>query len=213
MKRIAIAVALVLCVGLTAQAFDAIGSSFGCMTTASTQGMGAGSFGVGVGIADATSVVGSFNYGLSRYTDGRLKLGFIDSDASKDMELVFGADFKWQIWDITGMTKHPFDMAIGGFFEYVDFGGASVMELGGQCIGSYSFDMTNGRTLTPYGRFNLRMERLSVDFRGDSDSKSELKFGLNAGVAYQITTSINIYGELQIDGNDGLFIGADFSVM
>ncbi|MDH4156695.1 MAG: queuine tRNA-ribosyltransferase family protein [candidate division Zixibacteria bacterium] len=213
MTRIAIATVMILCLGLTAHAFDAIGSAFGCMTTARTQGMGAGSFGAGVGIADATSVMGSFNYGLSRYTDGRLKLGFIDSDASNDMELVFGADFKWQIWDLTGMTKHPFDMAIGAFFEYVDFGGASVLELGGQCIGSHSFDMKNGRALTPYGRFNLRMERYSIDFKGESDSKSELKFGINAGVAYQVTNSIDVYGELQLDGNDGLFVGAVFGVM
>jgi hypothetical protein len=213
MKRIAIAAALVLCLGLTTHAFDAVGSAFGCMTTARTQGMGSGSFSAGVGIADATSVVGSFNYGLSRYTDGRLKLGFIDSDASNDMEMVFGADFKWQIWDMAGITKHPFDMAVGAFFEYADFGGVSILELGGQCIGSYTFDMTNGRPLTPYGRFNLRMERLSVDFIGNSKSESELKFGLNGGVAYQVTNSINVYGEIQLDGNDGLFIGADFNVM
>ncbi|MCK4633025.1 MAG: hypothetical protein KAT79_07110, partial [candidate division Zixibacteria bacterium] len=75
---------------------------------------------------------------------------------------------------------------------------------------SYPFVMTNGTTLSPYGRINLRMERMSYTFK---DSDSDLRFGLNAGVGWAISPTINLYAELQIDGNDGLFLGADFNIM
>jgi len=57
---------------------DAAGSHFGSFSTARTLGMGHGAFGLGVGLADRTSFVGSFNYGLSRFTEGRIKLGLVD---------------------------------------------------------------------------------------------------------------------------------------
>jgi len=121
MRKILIVTLVILMAGVSSVFGDAVGSSFGCLTTARTLGMGSGSFGGGVGIADATSVFGSFNYGLSEFMDGRVKLGLVDADGSEDMELTFGADFKWQIWDTKGPIKREFDMAIGGFIEYCDF--------------------------------------------------------------------------------------------
>ena len=40
-----------------------------------------------------------------------------------------------------------------------------------------------------------------------------MKFGLNMGVAWEWTKSTTFYGEIQLDGNDGLFLGFDFDVM
>jgi hypothetical protein len=209
MKKYYVAVVLVLTLGASSHAFDALGTSFGCLTTAGTQGMGHGSFGGGLGIADATSFFGTFTYGLSRYTDGRLKLGMIDADGAENTELIFGADFKWQLWEVSKAPKHPIALALGGLFEYADFDGFSVLEIGGHVIGSHPFAMSGGSALTPYGRLNLRLERIS----GGGDSESEIRFGLNAGAAWSVTKTINLYGELQLDGNDGLFLGADLSVM
>ena len=191
-------------------AADGAGSAFGCLTTARSQGMGKGSFTGGVGIANATSVAGMFNYGLSESTDGRVKLGFIDGKGNEDIEWTFGLDFNVQVWDVKSTAANSIDLAIGGLFEYIGVGDGSILQLGGQVLGSYPFVMTNGTTLSPYGRINLRMERMSYTFK---DSDSDLRFGLNAGVGWAISPTINLYAELQIDGNDGLFLGADFNIM
>jgi hypothetical protein len=194
-----------LFVGQAATA-SGVGSAFGCLTTAQALGQGRGNFGGGVGIADATSVFGTFTYGLSKYTDGRIRLGFRDD---VDAELTFGADFKWQFWNIGEGRREPLDMALGGFFEYVDVGNFSVFQFGGQLFASYPFRLNRGGTLSPYGRFNTRMESYS----GGGASDTELEFGLNAGVAWQATPAVAFYSEFQLDGNDGLFVGIDFNIM
>ena len=204
--KLIIAGFLALCI--TGQAFAAsgVGSAFGCLTTAAALGQGRGNFGGGVGIADATSVFGTFTYGMSKYTDGRIRLGFRDD---VDAELTFGADFKWQFWNVGEGRREPLDMALGGFFEYVDVGGFSVFQFGGQLFASHPFRLTRGGVLSPYGRFNTRMESYS----GGGASDTELEFGLNAGVAWQATSVVALYGEFQLDGNDGLFFGIDFNIM
>ncbi len=188
------------------------GSVFGTFTTAKALGQGSGVFGGGVGIADATSVVGWFGYGMSDYIDGRLKLGLVDNDGG-DTEISLGADFKYQFWSVEGTVANPIDMAVGGFIEYVDYGAASIFQIGGNVIGSYPFLLQNGTTLSPYGRFNVRLESWSLDVPPSSDSDSELEFGLNGGVAWQVSPTVTLYGEFQFDGNDGIFLGIDFSVL
>jgi len=216
MKKIMILVSLgLILVSASSYAIDAVGSSFGTLTTARAMGQGTGAFGFGVGVADRTSFVGSFAYGLSEYSDGRLKLGLADPDNS-DTKLTLGADYKWQFWNYGPTTKHPFDFAVGVFLEYVDFDPFSALQLGGQLIGSYPVHLKDGGTLTPYGRFNARLEWLSRDLpptaTGD-DSESNLEVGLNGGVQWQMTTTVGLYAEFQLDGNDGIFLGIDFAVM
>ena len=193
---------------------ESAGSAFGSLTTAQALGQGRANFGGGIGLADATSFFGSFTYGLSQYTDGRLRVGLIDADGA-DAELTIGADFKWQFWTYgKEENSNPFDFATGAFLEYVDFGGSSVFQIGGQLIGSYPIDLQNSGTLSPYGRFNARLESISWDSRGlGDDSESNLEVGINAGVCWQLTTELGLYGEFQLDGNDGLFLGIDFNVM
>ncbi|MCP4685534.1 MAG: hypothetical protein GY867_08790 [bacterium] len=216
MKRIFVAL-LILSFVATGPAYgiDALGSAFGTLTTADVLGQGKGNFGFGVGIADATSFVGSFTFGLSEYTDGRVKLGLVDNDGA-DTKFTIGADFKWQYWTFGSETSHPFDMAVGGFFEYADFDAASVVQLGGQLIGSYPIELKSGGTLAPYARVNARLESISFDQApgsGADDSESNLELGLNGGVQWIMTSTVTVYGEFQIDGNDGVFFGVDFNVM
>ncbi|MEW6049651.1 MAG: hypothetical protein AB1644_01105 [Candidatus Zixiibacteriota bacterium] len=204
MKKTAWIVAIAcLLFGLNVAAYDAVGTAFGALTTAQSLGQGKANIGAGVGIADATSVFGQLSYGLSKYTDGRLKLGLVDD---YNTELAFGADFKWQFLSTTGDSRRPMDMALGGFFEFTEFGGQTLFQFGGQFFGSRSFRMSNGSALTPYGRFNARLESIE-----DADTK--IRFGLNGGCAWAVSTTINLYGEFQLDGNDGVFFGIDFNMM
>lgn len=223
MKKTMIAVAaLALILPASGSAIDAFGSAFGNLQTAQPVGAGNGNFSGGVGIADATSFFGTFTYGLSTYTDGRLKLGLIDADGS-DTKFTFGADFKWQVWDYKPNGKHPFDMAIGGLFEYASLGNSnfdfSILQLGGFALGSYPVALNSGGFISPYGRLTVRLESASWDYPNrpeyDSfdDSESSLKFGFHGGVSWSPSKTTTLYGEFQLDGNDGVFFGIDFNVM
>jgi len=217
-KLIVITIALVTLTAtnsLAANFYEAThGSTFGNFATGRTSDQGRGAFGFGAGIAKYTSVVGWFSYGLSQYTDGRLKLSLVDADEDSDnIEIAFGADFKYQFWSVNGAVPNPLDMALGGFLEYADYGLKSALQVGGQIIGSYPFTLQNGTILSPYGRFNVRLEDRSEEFKEGEKSESDLEFGLNGGVAWQVSPTVNVYGEFQIDGNDGIFLGIDFSVL
>ncbi len=193
----------------------AVGTAFGALSTAQPIGQGAGDFGFGLGLGDATTFMGTFTYGMSKYTNGRLKLGLFDPDGG-DAKFVFGADFAWQLFSANAEHNRPVDLAFGGLFEYCDFGGASIMQIGGFSTAAYPMTMKNGQQLIPYARFNLRIERLTFDFPAGvtvDDSESNLEIGLNGGVKWQATSSMSFYGEFQLDGNDGLFLGMDLNVM
>ena len=193
----------------------AFGSAFGTLSTAKSMGSGVGEFGLGLGIADATSFTGTFGYGMSQYIDGRIKLGLLsDND---ETEITFGIDMKYQLWSVNDASSKPFDFALGGLLEYVSSDGWSVLQVGGFVLGSYPILLSNNQTLTPYGRFSLRLENVDYDGEGlgvgVSDSDSELEFGFNGGVAYSVSTNMTIFGEFQFDGNDGIFFGLDFRVL
>lgn len=212
MKQLYLIVLLLVCLAAGSVFASGVGSAFGTMTTASAMGQGKANFGAGVGIADATSLFGTLEYGLSRYTDGRIKLGLYDAD--DDLKFTIGADLKWQFWDMDQGRREPFDMAFGGFFEYLDVNNFSVFQVGAMALGSYPIALSNGATLSPYGKLNVRLESVSWDNapEGVDDSESDLRFGLNAGVAWQATSVICLFGEFQIDGNDGVFLGLNFNI-
>lgn len=212
MKKILLATVLIMTLTPNARA-GSVGSSFGCLTTAHAIGMSKGNFVGGVGIAEATSVFGRFDYGLSAYTTGGLKLGLVDADS--DTKLTLGADFRYQFMSATGLKNGALDMAFGGFFEYADYGKVSALQLGGQLLGSLPMTLKGGTVLTPYGRFNIRLESIDVDLGpvGKGGSDSNLEFGLNGGVKWDLARTMNMYLEFQLDGNDGLFFGLEFPIM
>ncbi|MBU8934493.1 MAG: hypothetical protein KOO62_10865 [candidate division Zixibacteria bacterium] len=208
MKKTICAVLILLTSTSSAMAFDAAGSTFGNLTTAQAAGGGQARFAGGVGVADATSFFGAFTYGMSQYVDGRFKLGLIsDND---ETELALGADLKYQLWSMGDLARHPFDLAVGGLFEFVGSDGSSMLQVGMFSLGSYPMRLSNGRTLSPYGRINLRLERWDSDHWG---TDSELKFGFHGGVCYEASEFISLYGEFQIDGNDGIFLGLDYRIL
>ena len=209
--------AMVFGLASSACSFSAAGSAFGTLTTAVPMGQGRASFGAGIGLADATSFSGVLSYGLSQYMDGRVKLGLVDADGG-DTQFALGADIKWQFWNIGPETDHPFDFAAGGFLEYTSFDFWSVFQLGGRLIASYPIKMEKGGPLVLYGAINARIESISYDGGGmgnirSDGSDSNLEIGITAGVQWIWTPNVSLFGEIQIDGNDGLFLGIDFGIM
>ena len=202
----------ILAVG-SVSADPAVGTMFGTLSTAEAVGQGAGDFGGGVGLGDnMTSFFGTFKYGLSRFGTLGLQLGIVDPDGpGTDSKISFGANFAYQVWGLDEPDiKRPFDMDVGGFFQLHSGDGFDWTYFGGFVTGSYPFMMKNQSRLIPYARMNIRSEKWSVDNGG---SNSSLQFGLNMGTAWEITKSTTLYGEIQLDGNDGLFLGVDFNVM
>jgi len=188
-----------------------VGLASGNLATADVCGMGVGFLGLGVGVGDeATAVFGMFTYGFSDYTEGRLKFGFSDADVpSSDPVILFGFDFKYEFMDYYDMMRqNPFDLAFGAFMEYVDYEGASVFEGGVNTIGSIPYSFQSGRKLVPYLRLNLRLEKYS----GNGDSESNFRFGANVGTKFEVSSEFNAYGEFQLDGNIGFYLGAEIRV-
>jgi hypothetical protein len=208
-----------------------VGSSFGALMTAQSLAQGRTAFGGRLGVAEATSLVGTLGYGFSRNADGRVKLGIVGDDLSES-ELVLGADTKWQVWrayavDAKGQsarTTHPFDLALGPFVEWfkADYGtglmtgSSTVTELGVQVVGSYPVVLKSGGSLSPYARLNAHNEWLSVEASDGlggtvSASDSQIALGFNGGVSWRPRASaVALYGEVQIDGNNGVFFGLDY---
>jgi hypothetical protein len=232
MKKLAVAVCIVCMAAPVVQA-DNIGSSFGALMTAQSVAQGHYVLGGRLGVAEATSFYGTFGYGFSRNADGRIKLGFVGDDLTEG-ELVLGADTKWQVWKVyqansegqVSRTKHPFDLAVGPFVEWfkVDVGtsaassSVTATQLGLQVVGSYPVQLKNGSSIAPYGRINVRNEWLSFEtsvpgFASVSGSESQLALGLNGGVSWRPRASaVALFGEIQIDGNNGVFFGLDYLI-
>ena len=214
-----------------------IGTTFGALTTAKTIQKGELSLGGRLGLADATSFAGSITYGIADNADMRFQIGSLDQTAF-ETGLAFGGEFKWQLsknrtannsrarTSRRSAKSSPIDFALGGFFEYakldvkgtpVIIASTSVFQIGAQLIASHTSHNKNGSSLTPYGRINVRNESLSVDLAPlvattFDVSSSKLAMGLNGGLAYGLASGMNLYGEFQIDGNDGFFFGIDFDI-
>jgi hypothetical protein len=213
----------VIAVLLAGSSFAAgVGSVFGTQATAEAVGHRVGYFGVGVGIADLTSFVGTFDYGFSKYTTGRLKLGFADEGSATDMSISFGGEIRWQLWQAGGTSKRPLDLAVGAMSEYMKFSdrigtvetSLSVFQFGGFVLGSHAFVMSNGKLITPYAKLNVRLEDTNAEVTGlPGTSSSDLRVGLGSGLSYSVSNTMNLYGEFQVDGNEGVFFGVDFKVM
>ena len=241
MKKIILTVVMLALALSTQPVLAGAGSVFGTQSTAVALGQGNANGAVTLGLADITSFVGTFDYGMSKFTTVRMKLGFADANNS-DMAISLGGEVRWQVWSVANSVaskgsknrksnsykkanQKPFDLSIGVMTEYLsidnDFillgvqntSSVSVFQFGGFLLGSHSFVTKGGKMITPYARFNVRMENANIKINTTKASSSDIEIGFNTGVSYQFTNSMNIYGEFQVDGNDGLFIGVDFKVM
>lgn len=209
-EKILAAIALMTVLGVpAAEAAWNVGGSFGTLSTGEAIGRGEVSILAGLGVGDATTAFGSLRYGVGDRIDGRIKLGLRD-EGGTDAELIFGADLMFQVLTREVRGGDPLNLSFGGMTEVWNSEAYDIWQIGGFTVGSYPFRLGNGMGLSPYGRLNVRVEDISDDaVRGDS---SELELGFNGGARLDVTRSLQVYAEFQIDGNDGLFLGAEFLV-
>ncbi len=190
----------------------------GQMTPASVIGDGVGAGGGYIYVGeDNTSFVGSLKYGLNRYTEGRLRLGLIDSDFG-DMGVILGGDLKYQIWNYNKYDTsnvNPFDLALGFGVEFANPENVSFFSVGGSIIGSIPIAMKNKRTIEPYARLNFRIQHFSIDdynvgtlkVKGGSDTGLEV--GANLGAMFSLTDLVDFTIEIQLDDETAILFGID----
>ena len=170
----------------------------GQLSTAQSPGPGksvaGGYFGV---YEDAFAFFGQYRYGFANYLDGAIKAGVISLDApgGNSAGLLLGADLKYQLLDAT--LGDPFDLAVGGMTEFAAVEDFTIFSLGGSVIGSYPFEMRNGRHISPYSRFNMRMQRV-----GNGDSKTDLEI--------ELSRDWSLIGEFLIEDNLGFIFGFNY---
>ncbi len=206
MRRFVLAGLLVL--GLTSAAHAEF---FGALTTANVAGQGRGSFTPFLAVGDATIFGGLFTYGLAEKWNGRVKIGIVDQDGA-DASLGFGFDAMYQFMK-AGVDDNQVSLAFGGVFEYADFDFGSYLQVGPAFHASYPFVLDNGRTLEPYGRVVLGVERRSVDIAGISASDSDFDISLAAGGTYNFSSDVTGLLELQLDDNFQIIFAVELGVI
>ena len=184
----------------------------GQLSTAQSPGPGNSFLGGYFGIyEDAFSFFGQYRYGFANYLDGAIKLGFINVDANgfrntgSQAGLLVGGDVKYQLLD--AVLGDPFDLAIGGGTEFTAASDFNLFSLGGNLVGSYPFELSNGKHISPYARFNLRMQR-----QGDGGTTTNLKAGMNFGTQLELDKKWNLIGEFFIDEQIGFVFGFNYKL-
>jgi hypothetical protein len=105
--------------------------------------------------------------------------------------------------------KDPLDLSVGGLFNLAIFEQSNTLSFGGYVVGSYPVKMRNGRTISPFGRFVLRVDRLDHDVAG---SDTEFNLGFNMGTALQLSGSTQALAELQFEEEFSFFMGLNFGL-
>jgi hypothetical protein len=191
----------------------------GQLTPAPTLNRGDGLGGAYMGVyEDAFSVFGQFRYGVAKYVDLGLKLGMISLDpgyGESNTGLAIGGDIKY--WFMERHTGDPLDVSLGVGTEYLSISDFSVFSLGTNVIASYEIEHNQGKSVTPYGRLNLRWERSSFEsawrwpWRHEGNwSHSDFDVALALGADLKISSDLSLVGELEIDDNVGFVAGINY---
>lgn len=170
---------------------------------------------------DAFSVFGQFRYGLIRYLDFGFKMGMLNLDpgyGEGKTGLIFGGDVKY--WFMERESNDPLDLSLGGGMESLKIADYSLFTLGGNVIASYEVEYGTEKSVTPYGRLNLRWER--ANFKGSERwmwgaergdwSDDDVGVALSLGADLRVLQDFDLVGELQIDDNVGFVAGVNYKI-
>ena len=170
---------------------------------------------------DAFSVFGQVRYGVIKYFDLGLKMGMIDWSpgyGASNAGLTMGGDIKY--WFMDQRTGDPLDVSVGVGSEYLDVQDYSLVSAGGNVIASYQITYLEGKSVSPYGRLNVRWEKHSyksprvrpLGWENGDGSESDTDVALALGAQLQLPSDLYLVGELQIDDNVGFIGGVSYSV-
>jgi hypothetical protein len=215
MRRFKIAGMFVLGLLLLASSVEAQFS--GQLSTARTLPIGkydlGGCFGV---YEDAFAFFGQFRGGAADHLDLGMKLGVISESGGPNFPgdntgVLLGGDLKYQL--LNARSKDPFDLSIGIGLEFSAVTDFNIFSFGANFIGSYDFDLSEGRVISPYARLNLRGQREHRDlgFPWGGVSDTDFKVGLNPGASLKVANNLQIIGEFQFDDNFGFIGGVTYS--
>jgi hypothetical protein len=158
-----------------------------------------------IGIYDeALGLFGEYRYGIGGYTDGALKIGFVDFDGSSESGMVFGGDIKYQVMELR--IKDPLDLSVGGQFESMVFIPRNFFTLGPFVVGSYPIRLNSGKNLSPYGKLIFRMKW----YDAGRTTRSDFDLGFNAGANLELNSNTSVSAEFQFHDPVGFLMGISF---
>jgi hypothetical protein len=167
---------------------------------------------------DAFSIFGQLRYGVARYFDMGLKMGMMNWSpgyGESNAGLTVGGDLKY--WFMEQVAGDPLDVSVAMATEYLNVSDFSIFSLGGNVIASYEIKYAEGKSVTPYGRLNVRWERQSFPHKPQTGEKGswsddEMDVALTMGAELKISSDFDLIGELQIDDNVGFIAGVSYSI-
>ncbi|MCI0330247.1 MAG: hypothetical protein L0196_04750 [candidate division Zixibacteria bacterium] len=171
---------------------------------------------VGIYDDDALAVFGQYRYGFARDVDGGFKLGFVDVGPEDGIGVA--GDARYQVLHQRAASPQraadPVDLSVGGGVELFFGDVFSIFSIQFNGMVSHRFVSASGRGMTPYGRAQVRIQRVGVDFGppiGDR-SNTEGEFGINAGGEFEFAQQLSAVGELQLDSDVdfGLIFGLNY---
>ena len=165
---------------------------------------------------DAFAFFGQFRGGAANNLDLGLKLGIINFSsgghlAESSTGVLLGGDMKYQI--LNARSKDPFDLSIGMGLEFSAVSHFNIFSFGANFIGSYDFDLSEGRVISPYARLSLRGQRehWDFDFPRESITDNDFKAGLNPGASLKVSPNLQIIAEFQFDTKFGFLGGITYT--
>ncbi|MCK4427812.1 MAG: hypothetical protein KAW16_04955 [candidate division Zixibacteria bacterium] len=202
--------------------FSASAQFLGQLSTAQTQNKGETMLGAYLGVyEDAFSLFGQFRHGVVRYLDVGFKMGMLNLDpgyGEGKAGLIFGGDVKY--WFLERESNDPLDLSFGAGMEFLKITDYSLFTLGGNVIASYEFEYGPQKSVTPYGRLNLRWERANFKHSGrwvgrgkkEDWTDDDMGVALSLGADLKLWQDFNMVGELQIDDNVGFVGGVNYKI-
>jgi len=167
---------------------------------------------------DAIAFFGQFRAGISDYLDFGLKLGFLDIQSGHPLTgwetshsgPILGGDLKYRLLETE--LRDPLDLSLGMLFEYSSVQDIDRFAFGGSLIISRDFTLESKNTISPYGRLNMRGERVSWDNWKHEGSDTDLEAGFTFGADLQIKEGWHFVGELQFDEYFGFLAGISYYI-
>lgn len=203
--------------------FSASAQFLGQLSTAQTLPKGETMLGAYLGVYDdAFSVFGQLRHGVVRYLDFGFKMGMLNLDlgyGEDNTGLIFGGDVKY--WFMERKSGDPLDLSLGGGMEFLKISDYSLFALGGNVIASYEFEYGREKSVTPYGRLNLRWERASFKrvfvpavwgWENKELTDDDAGIALSLGADLKLSQDLDLVGELEIDDNVGFVVGINYKI-